>query len=298
MDNKKYEALIHIAETGSITQTAEIMGYTQSGITQMINSMERELGVRLLVRTNKGAHLTNHGETLLPYMREENRWENYIRQECDRMSGKETGTVTVGCLSSISTGWMPRIMETFASRFPAIRIHMLENEAPELERLLQSGKIDLAMMELNEKKSYVPHVLVMDEILAVLPEGHPLAGRESVSLDELSKYPFVSYSTGTSSRADQGWPEVAVGHRAKLDIMYTCKNDSTAIEMVRHNLGVTLAGKLMIQNAPEEPVCISLDPPMYRSLGIATRASEDPLPATRSFMKCAMEIIREKTQAE
>ncbi|OLR53529.1 hypothetical protein BHK98_00050 [Hornefia porci] len=101
MDNRKYEALINIAETGSITQAAERMGYTQSGITQMINSLERELGVRLLRRTNKGANLTQNGLTLLPYMREEHRWERTIRQECDRMSGKETGTVTVGCLSSM-----------------------------------------------------------------------------------------------------------------------------------------------------------------------------------------------------
>ena len=97
MDNRKYEALITISETGSITNAAERMGYTQFGITQMINSLKKELGVKLLTRTNKGVFLTPHGTELLPLMREEFRWERTIRQEYDRMTGKETGTVTIGC---------------------------------------------------------------------------------------------------------------------------------------------------------------------------------------------------------
>lgn len=291
MDNRKYEALINIAETGSITQAAERMGYTQSGITQMINSLERELGVRLLRRTNKGANLTQNGLTLLPYMREEHRWERTIRQECDRMSGKETGTVTVGCLSSISTAWMPRILEIFAQQFPNIKINMLEHEAPELERMLMSGRIDLALMEVAEKKNYISRVLVWDEVFAVVPENHPLSLKDKITLEEMSQYPFISYATGAISRPDELWPETFTSHKVKFNVMYTCKNDMTAIQMVKHHLGVTLAGDLMLENYPPDTINISLDPPMFRSLGIAQRPGEEPLPATRSFTECVIDTV-------
>lgn len=298
MDNRKYEALINIAETGSITQAAERMGYTQSGITQMVNSLERELGVKLLQRTNKGAHLTQNGLILLPYMREEHRWERSIRQECDRMSGKETGTVNVGCLSSISTAWMPKILETFAKQFPQIKIHMLEHEAPDLERMLLNGRIDMGLMELSDKAKYLSRTLFWDEVFAVVPQGHPLSKKDKVTLKEVAQYPFISYATGTTEGSDELWPDLITGHKEKFNVMYTCKSDMTAIQMVMHHLGVSIAGNLMLENNQADTVRISLDPPIYRPLGIAQRAGEDPLPATKSFIKCVIDTIGENPQSQ
>lgn len=293
MDNKKYEALLHISENGSITQTAEELGYTQSGVTQMINSMEKELGIQLLVRTNKGVMLTGNGQALIPFMREEHRWESRIRQECDRMTGRETGTVVVGCLSSISTAWMPTILEVFAKRYPGIRVHMRENEAPEIERLLMSGRIDIAITELHKEKSYESIELLQDEIMAVVPREHKLAGKKRIALSEMSLYPFVSYSTGDTSTTDMGWPEIATGSKIKFNTMYSCKDDMTAIHMVKHNLGITLAGALMLSNYPGETVNLPLSPHLFRSLGIAMRSYRDMLPATRSFIGCVKEVVKD-----
>lgn len=292
MDNKKYEALIHIAETGSITLTAELMGYTQSGITQMINSLERDLGVKLLTRTNKGTNLTAHGEKLLPLMREEHRCERNIRQECDRIAGKETGTVTVGCLASIGAAWMPTILQKFTHSYPDIKIDMLEYEAPDLERMLSSGRIDLAVIEIEEKKNYDARILYQDEIFAVVPENHELAKRDSIPLDELARYPFISYATGESHAAEIGWPHLVASNKIQFNTMYSCNNDLTALEMVRRNLGVTLFGNLILGCYPQNNVkAISLDPPKFRSLGIAVRSGEEALPATRSFINCIIENI-------
>lgn len=291
MDNRKYEALIWIAKTGSITQTAEQMGYTQSGITQMISSLERELGIRLLTRTNKGATLTEGGRRLLPLMQEENHWENHIRQEASRMLGMETGTITVGCLSSISAAWMPTILENFASDYPNIHIHMRENEAPELEHMLMEGQIDVAIAEIESSKSLSVSPLREDEILAVLPRNHELASRDSLSLDELSKYPFISYSTGGSADKYRGWPEYTLGNRIRVDARYSCKSDFSAIQMVSHNLGITVASRLMLDNYPEVTSNIPLDPPLKRMIGIGVRADQTALPAARSFVNYVIRTV-------
>jgi len=292
MDNKKYEAMIHIAENHSITKTAEEMGYTQSGVTQMINSLEDELGLKLLVRTNKGVALTTAGDTLLHYMREEHKWEAMIRQEADLMQGLETGTVMAGCLSSVSAAWMPSILEHFARQHPKIKVHMLENETPELLKMLADGRIDIAITDIaTDRKEFSFTELVHDEIMAVVPLRHPLSTRKNVSLEELRQFPFVSYATGDTGSTNIGWPDIATGHKIKWEVMYSCKDDMTAINMVEHNLGVTLAGSLMLGNYPVKTANISLDPPLFRSLGITLRAHEDMLPATKSFIDCAHEII-------
>ncbi len=298
MDNRKYEALIIVSETGSITQAADRMGYTQSGITQMINSMEKELDVKLLTRTNKGAHLTTAGKKLLPYMKEENLWERYIRQECDRMHGLESGLVTVGCLSSISAAWMPTILEAFSREHPGIRVNMVEGESPELDSMLMDGRIDLALADIHEKKSYVSRPLVQDEILAIMPNDPELAGRSSITLDELMKYPYISYATGSSENLNLGWLDRSLPNRFKPTVMYTSKSDFTAIQMVSHHLGVSLAGRLMIESYPLSTTNLSLDPPMYRQLGIAYKSHTHILPAARSFMECAENVIRSMQDEE
>ncbi|MEE3362851.1 MAG: LysR family transcriptional regulator, partial [Anaerovoracaceae bacterium] len=101
MENKKYEAVIRIADNGSITKTADEMGYTQSGVTQMLNSLESELGLTLFNRTNRGAVLTAEGEYMMPFFREEQIWEERIQQECAALKGVLSGEVRIGTLSSI-----------------------------------------------------------------------------------------------------------------------------------------------------------------------------------------------------
>jgi len=291
MDNKKYEALILIAENGSITRTAAEMGYTQSGVTQMINSLETELGITLLVRTNKGAVLTNSGKALLPFFREEHNCELMIQQECDLMLGRETGTVNVGCLSSISAAWMPAILQSFATRHPGIRINMRENETPEITKMLDEGRIDIALTELSDSAAFNTTLLMQDEIKAIVPRNHPLAAQASVTMKELCGYPFVSYSTGDTGTSEIGWPELATENKFKFNIMYSCKDDLTAIRMVEHELGVSIAGSLMLMNYTGQVKELPIAPPLYRSLGIMMKSGVKLLPATRSFISCVLETM-------
>ena len=69
MESKKIKALLAAAETGSLTAAAAQLGYTQAGLTQMMNSVENELGLRMLVRGKHGVRLSDAGQSLLEPMR-------------------------------------------------------------------------------------------------------------------------------------------------------------------------------------------------------------------------------------
>ena len=69
MDTKKLEVFINAVDLGSLTKTAEVMGYTQSGITHMISGLEKELGFSLLIRSRNGVKPTAEGQRLLPIIR-------------------------------------------------------------------------------------------------------------------------------------------------------------------------------------------------------------------------------------
>ena len=70
MEAVKCEAFLAAAELGSLTATAELLGYTQSGVTRMIGTLEEELGFPLFLRSKKGVQLTENGKLMLPLLRE------------------------------------------------------------------------------------------------------------------------------------------------------------------------------------------------------------------------------------
>ena len=144
MDTAKIAALLAAAELGSISKAAENLGYTQSGVTHIVNSLEEEAGFPLLMRGNRGVRLTAEGERLAPLMRELVQTADRLEQELALTRGAERGTVRIGTYSSISLRWMPRILEAFQERYPGIAVELLEGNGPEMEEWLSSGRIDIA----------------------------------------------------------------------------------------------------------------------------------------------------------
>ena len=76
MNTEKLDLFVKIVEIGNLTRAAEVMGYTQSGATHIINSLEKELGVRLLERGRSGSKLTDEGARLFELAKEVVHWES------------------------------------------------------------------------------------------------------------------------------------------------------------------------------------------------------------------------------
>ena len=292
MDNKKYEAFLTISETGSITKAADIMGYTQSGLTQMIKSLESELGLTLLTRTNRGVFLTNAGRRLLPFIREEQHAEERIRQECAAISGIHSGRLTVGCLASVSESWMPAVLEKLAKQYPNIRFSMQELESPAIREMLAEGRLDIGICETGEETAFKCIPLLKDDIFAIVPPGHPLTHQTKIAIRDLTEYPFISYAIGETSLDTPGWPEMMLKQAVRLNIAYTCKDNLTVLKMISHHLGVTVSSSLILSNYTSDVISLPFDPPICRTIGILLRPDEKMLPAARAFIECLRDHIR------
>ena len=114
MDRIKCEALLLAAEGGSMTHAANVLGYTQPGVTRMIDSLEEELGFSLLVRTKKGVSLTPNGMQMLPLFRELVRAHRMAEETGASISGILSGVLTVGCYWSVSAMLLPDILILFS----------------------------------------------------------------------------------------------------------------------------------------------------------------------------------------
>ena len=175
MEAVKCEAFLAAAELGSLTATAELLGYTQSGVTRMIGTLEEELGFPLFLRSKKGVQLTENGKLMLPLLREVVRAHHNAEQLSAEIGGVSKGSLTIGCYYSISALWMPEILTAFRARYPGVTVRMQEGGNLEMARWLNERSVDCcfgAQMH-GDKYDWLP--VFRDELVAWLPRGHELA---------------------------------------------------------------------------------------------------------------------------
>ena len=120
MNIQKYMALIKTVEYGSFTRAAEVLNYSQSGVSRMIADLEREWGVSLLERGRFGVRLTSDGLRLLPYAKNVCGEYQKLQNQIEELNGLQSGLIRIGTFSSVATHWLPNIIRAFQSDYPNI----------------------------------------------------------------------------------------------------------------------------------------------------------------------------------
>lgn len=124
MDSKKLEILMTAVDLGSFSKAAEVVGYTQSGLTHLVDSLEREIGLTLVQRGHSGVSLTKDGEALMPAIREFLRANARLENQISAITEKSAQTIRVAAYASIAMRWMPEILYRFRRVCPHIDVDL------------------------------------------------------------------------------------------------------------------------------------------------------------------------------
>lgn len=281
----RYIALQKIIEMGSFTKAAEALGYTQSSISQMIASLENELAVKLLIRSRTGVKLTIEGAELYPFIERSIAGYRAMQEKVNEMKGLETGIIRVGTISSVTCHWMPQLIKGFQKQYPHVQFLFHQGDYDLIPEWIKTGEVDFgfttppAAPELNT-------IPVKDgEMLAVLPKNHPLSNRKSVSIEELTKEPFILLEEGHYSEPMNAFREAGL----EPNIKYTIHDDYAIMTMVEAGLGVSILAELMLRRTNFDIVCLPVEPPVCRSLAIGYK-DKDCLPiASKYFIEYLLE---------
>lgn len=130
---QKYMAFISTVEHGSFTKAAEILNYSQSGISRMINDLEKEWGISLLERRRSGVRLTSDGLKLLPFAKSVCTEYQKLQTQIDELNGLQSGLIRIGTFSSVATHWLPNIIKEFQKDYPNIDYELLLGDYTEIE---------------------------------------------------------------------------------------------------------------------------------------------------------------------
>lgn len=281
MDQKKRKAILTAVELGNLTRAAETLGYTQSGLSYLITSLEEELGFPLLVRSRTGVRPTADCLAILPYFRDLERKLQQVEQVASDIRGLATGTVAIGVFHSISRYWLPDILRDFDAQYPGITVHILEGDQEALDAWLADGTIDIAFSSRSPGGSDLWIQFTEDEYFAILPEGHHLAKVESISLSALKEDPFIL------TNGDFDLPRLFQEAGFQPRIRWSSHDELAILALVKAGLGVSLLPGLHLQGDTSGAAVLPLHPRVYRQLGVSFSSLADLSPAAKRFLVSA-----------
>ena len=282
MESEKCRVLLCAIDKGSITAAAEAMGYTISGVSSMMAALEGEVGFPLLRRGREGVAPTNECLRLLPSLREMVAQAEQCRQLAGELRGVVSGTVAVAAFSSVATHWLPNMICAFQEDYPNIDFDILLGNYPEIERWILQGRADYGFLHLPTRADLKTLDLARDELLAVLPEDHPLARLERIPARALAEEPFILLDKAGERDRDvmRVFEEAGVTPRVR----FTTLDDYAVMSMVEHGLGVSVLPRLILKRIPYRVALRPLAQPVFRQIGLAMRPGEELAPAAKRFL--------------
>lgn len=192
MDLRQLDALVTVAETGSVTRAAEVLHLVQPAVSRQIRTLEDELDVRLFERTKQGMVLTAEGCVLLEYARRALRELEHARAEIRPAGTELRGTVTVGLLPSVADPLAEAVVAHVSAVHPAVRLRLLVGYAGELSSWLDSAEIDMALLYAVRPTATVEVRRLVDEpVWAVGPGGAALSAEHPITVTELLDQPLI-----------------------------------------------------------------------------------------------------------
>ena len=282
MESEKCRVLLCAIDKGSITAAAEAMGYTISGVSRMMAALEGEVGFPLLRRGREGVAPTNECLRLLPSLREMVAQAVQCRQLAGELRGVVSGTVAVAAFSSVATHWLPNMICAFQKDYPNIDFDILLGNYPEIERWILQGRADYGFLHLPTRADLKTLDLARDELLAVLPEDHPLARLDRVPAQALAEEPFILLDKAGERDRDvmRVFEEAGVTPRVR----FTTLDDYAVMSMVEHGLGVSVLPRLILERIPYRVALRPLAQSVFRQIGLAMRPGEELAPAAKRFL--------------
>ena len=192
----KYEIFTRAVELRSFTKAAQELGYTQSAVSQIIKSLEEEMGAKLIIRNRGGFELTAEGEAYLPYFEAIKNAEEALAKRQREILGMENATISVVSFTSVSRELLPELMMGFKEEHPGVDFVIKQGEYNSIRKAVEAGEVDFGFISTRFSEGLESVHLYDDEMVAVLPEGHYLATKPHLRMADMVSDPFILFDEG------------------------------------------------------------------------------------------------------
>lgn len=252
LDLRRVRFFVEVVRHGGFSQAAKVLFATQSTVSKAVKQLETDLGLPLLERLGSGIQLTDAGRIvhergvkLLAATAE-------LGQELVELHGLAKGNLRIGFGRPGSSALLARTIQEFHRRFPGVRMDLQVQGEKELAARLRSGELDLVVSGEPPAAEFESEVVLRDQLVALLPATHPLAGRRALSFRELGATPLILFEQGSSvndvltDQVARAGGRVAVSaHSSQADLLF---------ELVAAGVGLAFLPSLLEEARPHRHV--------------------------------------------
>jgi molybdate transport repressor ModE-like protein len=285
-------ALEAVARTGSFGRAAEELGYTQSAISQQMQTLERVVGERLVERpggpravslTEAGALLLRHAEAIVARL-------HAAQADLNALVQGQLGCLRIGTFQSVGAKVLPEIMSRFRREWPHVDLELRESTSDDdLLRLVERGELDVAftMVPLLEGP-FEWQELLRDPYVLAVPADSELASAERAQLPELGGLSLIgNRACRTTALAES---ELAV-RGVEVEIAFRLDDNGTVQGLVAAGFGAAIVPLLAVDEHDERVRVLEIEPAIPdRRIALAWHRDRHRSPAARAFLELAAEV--------
>lgn len=250
MHNKEYRptlaqlrTFVTIAENKHFGTAAQKLQISQPSLSQALVALEQGLDIQLIERSTRRVIVTAAGEKLLPYAKATLEAANAFFAHARGAHGDLSGPLTIGAIPTVAPYILPDLLKNLHRKFADMEPRIVEEQTEHLLQRLRDGQLDLAIIALPSEASGLVEVpLYTEDFAVVVPNDHPLAGRENLKLDDLDSLDLLLLDDGHCLR-DQ---IVDLCRQAKINpseatnSVTRASSLTTIVQLVIAGLGATL----------------------------------------------------------
>jgi DNA-binding transcriptional LysR family regulator len=223
----------------NLTEAANKLFTSQPGVSKQIKELEDELGIEIFVRRGKRlVALTEPGKAVVKIVDRVLQEADNLKQVGREFQDQQAGTLTIATTHTQARYALPKVVSEFKRRYPKVRLTLHQGSPPELAQTTIAGEADIAIA--TEALDHFPQLLALPAYTwhhsVVMPPKHPLAKLERLTLEELAKYPIVTYNTAFTGRTHID--EAFAARGLKCDVVLTAIDADVIKTYVELGLGV------------------------------------------------------------
>ncbi|KIF80676.1 CysB family HTH-type transcriptional regulator [Noviherbaspirillum autotrophicum] len=233
----------------NLTEVASVLFTSQPGVSRQIRELEEELGVEIFERNGKRlTGLTEPGKGILQIIERLLLEAENLRQASQEYSGEKSGTLSIATTHTQARYVLPRVVQAFRESFPQVRVALQQSSPEHIAEWVISGKADIGIATegLSQFEDLISFPCYSWNHMIVVPQAHPLAALERVTLKDLSAFPLITYDVGFTGRShiDDAFAQANIG----TDIVLTAMDSDVIQQYASLGLGVGIVASMAVEH--------------------------------------------------
>lgn len=258
-DLRQLEAFVSVIDNAGFSAAAKAMHLSQAAVSERVANLENAIGMRLLDRGPRVIRTTAVGDRFYTLARQLLEHKQAVSLELSELAGVVRGTLRIGASNIPGEYLLPPLLPHFCSEYPLIELDMRIHDSVEIMEYVHNGEVELGLVGAKPAESYFNvEPLWADRLLLVVPAQHRLAGRKSVSADEIAQDPFIMREQGSGTRK---LLEVVLALRGvELPPVMATLGSTTAVkEAVIGGLGVTITSERAVRKEVQAGILSAIE---------------------------------------